>query len=515
MICFFLAISVPLLDMALKLNSLNGLSENRERSKQPPFPLTLKSLQKFPQEYSKYFNDNFGFRNALVRVNFFIKYKLLGASTSREVIVGKDGWLFYAGDGEMEDFRGITNYDKATIVRMAATFEIKQKWLASKGIRYLFVIAPNKSTIYGEWLPDSYNRVRTKTGSDELVEYLRQHTQVEVVDLGPSLITAKSKERIYHKTDTHWNGYGAFIAYQSIMKPIVKWFPELNAKSFDNFSIVKKAANGGDLASMIGGKEFIEEEYLNLKQLNDKKINLKGVNDIKASPLVINLNNPKLIRAIVFRDSFLSSVIPLLTDHFDYAKYYWKSWDTDMPIIEMVDSVKPDIVIEEIVERFIKHNKSDYYKQPPDFVTNELFRRGHKIFTLDMLKHESDIERNADVIIALKQGKLNINATGNDSQVILPLIKHDKMQKHESCIMKLTYTSYIDTTLQLFYKIAENEGYSEEKSVKKQLPKGSYTAYITIPYKALTSKIRIDPSTIKGHMVIDKFEIRAVSMSKL
>ena len=73
--------------------------------------------------------------------------------------------------------------------------------------------------------------------------------------------------------------------------------------------------------------------------------------------------DPGLPRALVFRDSFLTAVIPFLSENFQYSKYYWNNWDADTPIAEMIASVRPDIVIEEVVERLIKRNIPDISKK--------------------------------------------------------------------------------------------------------------------------------------------------------
>ena len=44
-----------------------------------------------------YFNDHFGFRKRLVRLNHHWKEQLFRTGGSSDAIVGRDGWLFYRG----------------------------------------------------------------------------------------------------------------------------------------------------------------------------------------------------------------------------------------------------------------------------------------------------------------------------------------------------------------------------------------------------------------------------------
>jgi len=365
---FLLVIVLPAFDMVLKLDRFIFLGENRELAKLPTMDFTIRALQKLPSDYTKYFNDHFGFRNSMVRANFILRYGLLGYSPSKQVIIGKNGWLFYAAEGEMEDFRGISKYDATTLEKWAKTLEIKRIWLEKQGVRYLFVVAPNKSTIYGEFLPGSYNRVRKSTALDELVHYLKTHTKVEVVDMRPALFAAKTRERVYHKTDTHWNEYGAFIAYRQIMQSIVQWFPSLRIKSFDEYLIERKMGGSLGLASMIGGTDFIKEEHINLKPLVGSLLKIGDINDSAKSPVVYSQNESSLPRVIVFRDSFFSSVAPFFAEHFQYSRYYWHPWITSTPIEEMISSQKPNIIIEEVVERYVKYSMADFVENPPNYI---------------------------------------------------------------------------------------------------------------------------------------------------
>lgn len=367
---FMVALLVPITDMLLKLDPFPHLYENRQMAKRPNISLSINDLQAFPREYTKYINDHFGFRNALIRLNFLIRYNLLKTSPSAQVVLGKAGWLFYSGEKSLEDFRGITTYDSHTLEKWAETLEIKRKWLAERGVKYLFIIAPNKETIYGEYLPERFTKIRNKTGLDELVAYVKKHTDVEILDLRESLFRAKDSERLYYKTDTHWNNYGAFLAYREIMNTLTSWYPQLHANSIEDFTIQKTRDFSGDLASLAGGSEFLKEENIVLtpkKPRTAKNTANSEVMKIPFATFTMEQHNSRLIRAITFRDSFFNDVIPYLSEHFQHNKYIWFLWDRSTPITELILSEKPDVVIEEVVERMIKRDMRDFTTNKPKF----------------------------------------------------------------------------------------------------------------------------------------------------
>jgi len=345
-----LTILAPLSDMIFKLDPLPQLNEKRERKKFPQVSFQRSVLSSFPLLFEKYFNDNFGFRDPLVRLNYLVKHNLLGVSPTTRVVLGKDGWLFFAGDGAVEDSLGITHYGEAQLRKWADSLELKRKLLNERGILYLLVIVPNKKTIYGEYLPANYRKVRSYTGLDEFTDYVQKHTAVEMVDIRSALMAAKKNERLYSKTDTHWNAYGAFVAYQEIMSHISKRFPHIKADALTDYSIEKKIASGGDLASLIGGSDFLKEKFVNLLPRNQRMAVKRK--DGKLTEFVTD--DKKLPRLLVYRDSFFDALIPFLSEHFQYSSYQSQQCISSDKLLEMIDTVHPDIVIEEVVERFIK-----------------------------------------------------------------------------------------------------------------------------------------------------------------
>lgn len=364
---FLLALILPLSGMMFKLDQYKIPWKHPKPAVAPELTLSIRTIQKFPDSFTRYFNDNFGFRNALIRVNAFIKFNLLGVSPSSESVIGKDGWLFYALEGPIVDYPGVTNYDLRSLDKWARTLEIKRAWLEKQGIGYIFVVAPNKSTIYGEFLPDVYKLSRN-AALDQFYDYVIKHTKVEIVDTQKALLAAKPKERVYHKTDTHWNAYGAFIACNQVMKSVAKRFPLITLDSLENYTVTKKMIDGMVLASMMGGPEFIRENSIMLEHKHNAFISFEYMDRGSTKPVLFSQNAPTLPRTIIFHDSFFRSVAPFLAPHFQYSRYYWQNWNTSTPIEDIISSQKPDIIIEEVAEWFIKDMMVDFVDEPPDYI---------------------------------------------------------------------------------------------------------------------------------------------------
>lgn len=359
---FFFSISVVMLGMVLKLDRLPQNTENRKLAELPSIKFEVNALELYPKKFTDYFNDHFGFRNTFVVINFFLRHNILRESPSSQVVSGKSGWYFYENERSIEDYRGITHFDDKKLRDMATSYENKRELLSRKGIRYILVLAPNKETIYGEWMPDSLYKIRNRSGLDEISEYLSGNTKVDFIDLRKTLFGNKNREQLYMKTHSSWNDYAAFLAYQEIMKTVAQRFPGARANPLTEFNIKREEIRGGDLAEMMGGADYLREWNVTLIPKTPRKARKVDMNPSATyrEPISITLNNEKneLPRILVFRDCFFDKIIPFLSEHFQYSKYYWQSWNPDTPIADIISEVRPDVVIEEKVERFLKFPKS-------------------------------------------------------------------------------------------------------------------------------------------------------------
>jgi hypothetical protein len=344
---------LPLAVQSLGLD-LGKLAENRARATCPELKLQRDVLAAFPARFEAYFNDSFGLRDQLIRGNNLVRVSLLGISTSSQVMIGRRGWLYYLASGAIDDLRGTHPLSQEELARWAEALEERRDWLERRGIRYLVMFAPNKHTIYPEYMPVSFRRVSRETRYDQLYRYLREHTRLELLDLREPLLKAKSEARLFYRRDTHWNDHGAFIAYQAIATALGRWYPRMDPSPLSSFRPVGMVRKNPDLSLLLGlGEELPDRDYtleprftrqareadpgpgLSRREIPDKW------------PVAMECDDPGLPRAVFFRDSFSIALIPLLSEHFSRSLYLWHcGFDA-----EIVEREHPQIVIEEAVER--------------------------------------------------------------------------------------------------------------------------------------------------------------------
>lgn len=349
---FLVVIALPL---GANLSGRDGgdpALENRILAPYPTLEPVWSSVAAFGTGLDLWFQDHFGFRSVFVRWYGVTRYFWLRVSPSPAVIRGKDGWLFYAEDGGIEDFTNDPLLDPGEIANWRETIVRARDWCRAHGIAYVFTILPDKHVLYPELFDDTVRQLTPVSRTDQV--FTATYDTGVVVDVRQPMLSAKSHERLYHVTDTHWNERGAFIAYQQIIEAVraqVHAVPPARDRSM--FNRTSRILDGRDLATIIGLKRQLHEEDLRLlpKQPRGYKVlePAGGYATGGDGRIVTEIPGSSLPRAVIFRDSFTSALAPFLSEHFSRAVYLWQNDFVPEDVLEE----HPDVVIQEIVGRHL------------------------------------------------------------------------------------------------------------------------------------------------------------------
>ena len=259
---FFTLLWLPSLDTFLHFDHASALNEKRRSAQMPQFKPGLSGLKPEIAGLEAYFNDHFGCRNQLIRWHNELQLAL--SSGRSDVMLGQDGWLYF-DENHMDmvgNYQGIVQFSPEELLQLKNIQQARRDWLAQRGIQYLYVIAPDKQSIYPEYLPSWLKPVRHHTKFDQFVEYMRANSSVTVLDLRPALRDARQISPTYYKTDSHWNSFGGFVASQEILKCLPPNFSQSGLTSLDSFELKKEKFTGGDLTILLGGVYAEEDTFV-------------------------------------------------------------------------------------------------------------------------------------------------------------------------------------------------------------------------------------------------------------
>ena len=357
---FLIWITIPFLNDIFIISNEPQVSktENRNLASKPEF--RIDHLDPFPGKYEKYFQDHFILRQKEVKLHSYLSFHFFNRSPlPDQVDIGKENWLFYAGD-DRNIYQGKIMLPDDKINEIVNLLHKRTLYCRNKGIHFYVCFAPISQEIYPEYLPNNYFRSQHGTQTDKIISAILKDTIIQFIDLKSTLLEAKKFGCLYKKTDNHWNFRGGYFAYLKIIQRIRKDFPILHPIPYSDVNFKPVIGQGGTLASTIGLNDVFMETQLELTVRNSKarRLQKKGYPPpywfAYKSEYEIETSVPdqKLPKIFVIRDSFFSFPMRFMQENFSKMTVIWDAWmyGANKPLIE---KEKPDIVLLMIYEPHI------------------------------------------------------------------------------------------------------------------------------------------------------------------
>ena len=338
---FVLALPLPILDM---------LDDDLAPTPRIDRPVSLKR-----GAVKRWLKSNFGFRDFFVQTHGRLQFDLFGVSPTDKVLPGRPPWLFLRSGQVLDSSRNLYLFSAKELQAWVDMLAHRHAACTVMSIPYLFLVAPSKSTIYQEQLPQGWEPVRTTSRLDQFYEALTNRIpQLETLDLRPILRLEAQRHRIYHHTDSHWNELGAFAAVQTVHRHLARQFPQLEPVEAPTGIEARRQPYGGDLARLMGLKHVFHEEELR-PVLPPRKLFVEGGGPLDLQlldgpsfgRLVTVCPDAPLASAVVFHDSFGKVMVPYLGRLFRRTIFIWSNQFDEA----VVARERPQVVLQEIVER--------------------------------------------------------------------------------------------------------------------------------------------------------------------
>jgi alginate O-acetyltransferase complex protein AlgJ len=328
-----------------------------------PGDISIRGRAPFPPKFAPgafalfdvWFADRIGLRYPLIYAGTNFHIGLLHRPLDRHIVFGREGWMYWTDDRDtapatMADSRGKLRFSTNEVRRIDTQLRAAHDRIAACGTPSAVFVAPNKQSIYGEFLIN-VDAGRPVTRLDALIEALSPPARDMIVDPRPMMRAAKLAHtpiRLYNKTETHWNTLGAFYGYLALIEKIAQMMPiaHHDLASLDHYRIEAGPYAGGDMASRVlfSPWRFADEDV----QL-EAKAPIAGEGQVQIDRVHFVQRNPNGVgRIVLFGDSFATALVPFLAQHFaEVHRYVGEEFNG-----AVIARHRPDVVVFETLESY-------------------------------------------------------------------------------------------------------------------------------------------------------------------
>ena len=361
---FIVLIFIPIIYGLIRSTDNYKICEKSKKSKKNVIKFKLYDLKDTYKQFMDVYKLNFFYRAKMIRYNNLVKTRIFRTSPLDKVVFGKKEWLFYAKEDKktnvIDYYRATKPFTIEDLRYWKKLLEERYYWLRKKNIAYIFLLVPNKSTVYPELLPSNIRKTKKKNRLDQLIDYLKlTKSPVKILDLRDEFNKKKKEYKMYRRTDSHWSYYGAFFGYRMIMKSLRENGISSFSVSLENYKFIKiNNAIGGDLSRLLSLQKYFREDRIMLMPKIKRKIfdrRLKYYNKPFVKIRVKESQCGDIGTTIFIHDSFGNHLKRFLPQHFKRIVFI-RDWGLNF-YTKIIKKENPVVVIDEMAERFLMSKK--------------------------------------------------------------------------------------------------------------------------------------------------------------
>ena len=364
-IIFVAVIVVTTVLTAFGYKAWSSMGENRTLAKYPETSVSAVLNRRYFEKINAWVSDHQAFKAPLVAFNSFINLFLFGAAFDGKTVIGKDGWYFYGFESMQDDFtreskiENDPNYLRSLLIYLEELYYYGQK--TDKQV--LFMVAPNKHNVYPQYYSSRYKFGRTPGTAKKIEAWLGAQYPSMVAPIADELITASRAGKVYYKTDTHWNYWGAKLAVDQLKRSIKVHSPEVTVFDNDEYIARERVLRTGNFAKLLGlpltENSTTPTPIKGWKAKVDKDTESKLFkNFLKKSArkfAVMQHKEDGKGKFMMIGDSFMSNMIPYSADAFAHSLFL-NPWgfpnETKYRFPQnLIKEFDPDVLVVSAVER--------------------------------------------------------------------------------------------------------------------------------------------------------------------
>lgn len=273
---------------------------------------------------------------------------------NQDVLAGRNNRLFInrGTNRVLEQHCGDLPMSPEDVRRWRRVVEIRSGLMQLRGGDFAMMIAPDTHAIHREDLPELDGTPQKRPILqilDELKDNPRFHYPLEAIRKG------RGKGIVCHTADSHWSGYGAWLAYKDFLQSLPF---RLEPPPEDRLDITDKMGPGDLGNKLIPVRLGLHTECF-VRDPDSVKLWDNGVTN-RGYMAYWRSRRKDLPRGMLFMDSYGWKLQKFLAESFSelfivHTPGY--EWD-------MVEAFAPDIIISEMAERFMNRVPNDLTDAP-------------------------------------------------------------------------------------------------------------------------------------------------------
>ncbi|MCF4175265.1 alginate O-acetyltransferase AlgX-related protein [Vibrio sp. McD22-P3] len=430
-------------------------------------------------------------------------------------LVGKEGFIFLGNN-----YDRVTELHQGYIVKdneistLIDELSVKQAYLNEIGIANIFIIAPDKYSVYPNYLPDWL-----KISDDKPVDKFMRTASKRMLDVVylKDVLREGSEHLTFYKTDTHWNRYGAYIGYQETIGTLNKLF-DVELQHITEMEFLETEKAGGDLAQFLKIGNLVQDIEPNpldiVSELKRCKYDTSTQTKYECG-LVTNgethvnqqafytenplaLNNKKLL---YLRDSFGDANSIYFQNTFNKTIQVHYNNLVGNELLGLIHSEKPDVLIYQVVER-------GFYSGGYTIPWNTDFHVSTVNPSYDLVDEnltKSTLSSFID-LFSLFDGSLQVESSKGDGFFIF----EPSFLEHEGFKLHVALESSTSGQLQIFYQTNDFRQFKESNSIRLELKEGYNTFEIVFSPNVHREQIRFDLPESGGKFIFRNLHLENI-----
>jgi len=243
--------------------------------------------------------------------------------------------------------------------RWAAGLRASRAEAQRAGAEFYVLFGPLAETIYPEKLPTWVPAQRRSTGVDSILSAVDVDAARSVLDVRGILLRNKEAQfPVYSPFETHWTGYGAYLAYVELIDRIRERQPWIGrALQLERFERATLAPDyePGNLALMLGIASFVDVRFPVFKPPAHPERRVERLSSVRtdwSAPTVVTTGTRNGRTLLLVRDSFSLMLSPLLEPHFE--RLVMSHLEDGFFRPDLISRYRPDVIVTEVIESGLK-----------------------------------------------------------------------------------------------------------------------------------------------------------------